>query len=46
VRLLVERGASADTRDLLWRGTPADWAQHEGRAELEALLRKHEQKSR
>jgi hypothetical protein len=45
VRLLVEHGANADTKDLLWRGTPADWAQHEGRTELEALLRVLEKKA-
>jgi hypothetical protein len=42
VRLLIERGASVHTKDLLWQGTPADWAQHEGRTELEAFLRKAE----
>ena len=42
VRLLIEHGARVDTRDLLWRGTPADWAKHEGRAELEAFLRRGE----
>jgi ankyrin repeat protein len=46
VRLLIERGASVHTKDLLWRGTPADWAKHEGRTEMEALLRKYELKSR
>jgi Ankyrin repeats (3 copies) len=44
VRLLIERGASVDAKDLLWRGTPADWAQHEGRTELEAYLRALETK--
>ena len=39
VRLLVEHGANVDVRDLLWNGTPADWARHEGRTELEAYLR-------
>ena len=42
VRLLIEYGARADMRDLLWRGTPADWAKHEGRAEMEAFLRRLE----
>jgi hypothetical protein len=42
VRLLIEHGARVDIRDLLWRGTPADWAKHEGRAELEAYLRRGE----
>ncbi len=44
VRLLVERGANVDVRDLLWQGTPADWARHEGRTELEAYLRARETK--
>jgi hypothetical protein len=39
VRLLVERGASVDWKDILWQGTPADWAEHAGRVELEAYLR-------
>ncbi len=45
VRLLMERGASADTRDLMWNGTPADWARHEGHTEVEAFLRQHETKT-
>jgi hypothetical protein len=40
VKLLVERGARLDIKDLLWQGTPADWAQHEGRTEVESYLRK------
>ena len=39
VRLLVERGANVNWRDVLWKGTPADWAHHGGRTELEAYLR-------
>jgi hypothetical protein len=39
VRLLVERGARLDLKDVLWRGTPADWARHAGRTEIEAYLR-------
>ena len=46
VRLLIERGARADMKDLLWQGTPADWAKHEGRAEVEDLLRKIELQGR
>ena len=42
VRLLVERGARLNIPDLLWGGTPADWAAHEGRSELEAYLRAQE----
>jgi hypothetical protein len=39
VQLLVERGARLDLKDVLWRATPADWARHEGRTEIEAYLR-------
>ena len=39
VRLLVERGARLDQKDILWQGTPADWARHEGKIEIEAYLR-------
>jgi hypothetical protein len=39
VQLLVERGARVDIKDVLWRGTPADWAHHEGKTEIEAYLR-------
>jgi hypothetical protein len=42
VRLLVERGARLDLKDVLWQGTPADWARHEGRTEIEAYLRGRE----
>jgi len=39
VRLLVERGANPNIRDLMWEGTPADWARHEGHAKVETYLR-------
>jgi hypothetical protein len=39
VHLFIERGASPNTRDLMWGGTPADWAKHEGHTEVEAYLR-------
>jgi hypothetical protein len=42
VRLLVERGARLDLKDLLWHGTPADWAKHEGRTKIEDYLRTKE----
>ncbi len=42
VRLLVEHGADPYIRDLLWQGTPADWAHHAGRTELEVYLRRAE----
>lgn len=40
VHLLIERGAQLDLKDVLWQGTPADWAGHEGKTELAELLRK------
>ena len=39
VRLLVERGARLDMKDILWQATPADWARHAGKTEIEAYLR-------
>lgn len=39
VRLLVERGARLDMKDVLWHATPADWARHAGRTEIETYLR-------
>jgi ankyrin repeat protein len=42
VRLLLEHGADPRRRDLLWRGTAADWARHAGHSELESLLRSSE----
>jgi len=44
VRLLVARGARLDLKDVLWQATPADWAKHEGRTEIEAYLRAWELK--
>jgi hypothetical protein len=41
VRLLVEHGAKLDQKDVLWHGTPADWAAHEGQPEVETYLRSH-----
>ena len=43
VQLLVERGARIDIKDIMWRGTPADWARHGGRKEVEEYLRSREQ---
>ncbi|MGA7379943.1 MAG: ankyrin repeat domain-containing protein [Terriglobales bacterium] len=45
VRLLVEHGARLDIRDVLWHGTPADWARYAGRTELEAYLRAEDLKT-
>jgi len=42
VRLLVERGARLDLKDILWHGTPAGWARHGGRLEIEAFLHSQE----
>ena len=39
VKLLVERGARLDMKDVIWQGTPADWAQHDGKTEVESYLR-------
>ena len=46
VRLLVERGARLDVKDTLWQGTPADWAHHEGKIEIEAYLRARQARAR
>jgi hypothetical protein len=42
VRLLVERGARLDLKDILWQATPEDWARHAGETEIEAYLRAQE----
>jgi ankyrin repeat protein len=42
VRLLVERGARLDMKDVLWHGTPAGWARHEGKLKVEEYLRERE----
>jgi hypothetical protein len=42
VRLLVERGARVDMQDILWRATPAGWAQHAGHTDIESYLRSQE----
>jgi ankyrin repeat protein len=39
VRLLVERGARLDIEDILFHGTPIDWAEYGGRHDLAAYLR-------
>ena len=39
VRLFLERGARLDMKDVLWQGTPADWASHAGQADIERVLR-------
>jgi hypothetical protein len=45
VWLLVERGARLDLRDILWQGTPADWARHAGKTEIEEYLRAREKRN-
>ncbi|MBV8864532.1 MAG: ankyrin repeat domain-containing protein [Acidobacteriaceae bacterium] len=45
VRLLVEHGAHLDTKDTLWQATPAAWARHRGRMEIEEYLLSQERKS-
>lgn len=39
VRLLVERGARLDIKDILFHGTPADWAAHANQTQVEDYLR-------
>jgi len=39
VRLFLEHGADLHLKDVLWRGTPADWAHHMGLTEMENFLR-------
>lgn len=43
VRLLVERGARLDIKDTIWQTTPAGWATHGGKHDVEAFLRSREQ---
>ena len=44
-RLLVERGARLDLRDTMWNATPAEWAAHEKKSEVEEYLREVEKRS-
>ena len=44
VKLLVERGARLDLKDVLWHGTPAGWAAYAGKTEIEKYLRAEEAK--
>jgi len=46
VRVLVERGARLDLKDILWQGTPVDWARHAGRTEIEAYLHAQDRERR
>jgi hypothetical protein len=42
VRLFISRGARLDIKDILWGGTPAAWARHGGKTEIERYLREAE----
>lgn len=42
VRLLAERGARLDMKDILWQSTPAGWAEHAGKVEIAAYLLEQE----
>jgi len=46
VKLLVERGARLDMKDVLWHGTPAGWAKHGEKMEVEAYLHAEEKSRR
>jgi len=45
VTLLVQCGAKKDVRDILFQGTPADWARHAGHHELAEYLGNAEERS-
>jgi ankyrin repeat protein len=45
VRLLLDRGARTDMKDILWHATPAGWAHHAGQFKTADLLRAHERES-
>jgi ankyrin repeat protein len=42
VRLLVERGARLDIRDVWFQGTPRGWAEHVGNKQVAQYFREHE----
>jgi hypothetical protein len=42
VRLLVERGAKLDMKDVLWHATPAGWAEYAGRKDVARYLAEKE----
>ncbi len=46
VQLLVERDARLDLKDTLFQGTPAGWAEHAGRTEVEEYLRRRQTTAR
>ena len=45
VKVLVERGARLDVKDILFGGTPAGWAAYAGKKEVEEYLRELEKSS-
>jgi hypothetical protein len=45
VQILLDYGARPDIKDVLWKGTPAGWANHIGRTEFENFLRPLEEKA-
>jgi hypothetical protein len=40
VKLLIAHGAKTDVKDILFGGTPAGWAKHNGKKDVEACFRK------
>jgi ankyrin repeat protein len=44
VRLLIQQGARLDLKDMLFGGTPADWAEHAGKTRLGQYLRRQEKR--
>jgi len=40
VKLLIAHGAKTDVKDILFSGTPAGWAKHAGKKDVEVFLRK------
>jgi hypothetical protein len=44
VKLLVARGAKLETKDILFGGTPAGWANYAGKTEVYEYLRSLETK--
>lgn len=42
VQVLLERGARTDIKDVLWNGTPLEWAEYEGQSAVAEYLRRFE----
>ena len=45
VKLLIERGANPNVKDILFGGTPAGWANYASKKEVEEYLRSIEKKA-